>query len=436
MMDERGTITSHIYDESDPSVRGARIDFDYVRLRVILEEIIAHLTGKSADLLSFEDVRRKLKAGDAIAQGLKDIPLDAIVGSVGRYADFTRSFLPRQDSDRDRWARVKAATNGLVGLPPIEVYQIGQVYFVLDGHHRVSAARELGATHIQAYVTEVHTKVPLSPDIQPDDLIYKAEYADFLKHTHLDKLRPDVDLSVSAPGRYRILEDQIEMHRQLMSHQQERGISYEEAVSHWYDKVYLPVMGAIRTSGILQEFPGRTETDLYVWMSKHRAALEKELGWEVTPEAVANDLVTRFGPRLQRIAARLSEKIFHTVTPDELEAGPPPGQWRREQLVTHHNDRLFTDILVSINGEESGWHVLEQALEVARREGGRLHGLHVVSSAIQKEDKVAQTVQAKFNRHCQAANIPGELMIEVGEVERKICERARWTYHLNNQWVS
>ena len=91
-MDERGTITSHIYDESDPSVRGAMVDFDYARLRVILEEIIAHLTGKSADLLSFEDVRRKLKAGDAITQGLKDIPLDAIVGSVGRYADLPAAF--------------------------------------------------------------------------------------------------------------------------------------------------------------------------------------------------------------------------------------------------------------------------------------------------------------------------------------------------------
>jgi hypothetical protein len=83
------------------------------------------------------------------------------VGSVGRYDDFTRSFLPRRDSDAGRWARVKAATLDLTGLPPIEVYQIGQAYFVLDGNHRVSVARQLGAPTIQAYVTEVPDQSPL-----------------------------------------------------------------------------------------------------------------------------------------------------------------------------------------------------------------------------------------------------------------------------------
>jgi hypothetical protein len=141
-----------------------------------MELVLAHLIGESAELLCYDDVRQQLKAVGGAHRGLHDIPLGATVGSVGRCADFSRSFLPLRDEDQQRWIRVKTAVADLTGLPPIEVYRVGEVYFVFDGNHRVSVARQLGAPYIQAYVTEVHTKVPLSPD----DLIIKTEYADFL----------------------------------------------------------------------------------------------------------------------------------------------------------------------------------------------------------------------------------------------------------------
>ena len=414
-------------EQSFPSLWSAMQDFRRARRQAALEQIMARLTGRSADLLSYEEVHRKLKAKGGGRRELKEIPLDAIVGSVGRYADFTRSFLPRQDSDQERWARVKVKVTDLGGLPPIEVYQIGEAYFVLDGNHRVSVARQVGAPTIQAYVTEVRTKVPLSPDTQPDDLISKAEYADFLELTHLDELRPEADLSVTAPGQYQVLEEHIEVHRYFMGLEQEREIPYEEAVGHWYDEVYWPVVQVIRERGILRDFPGRTETDLHLWVSEHRAALGQELGWEIGTEAAAADLAAQFSPRPQRVVARVSEKLLDAVTPDELQAGPPPGQWRREQLAAHHDDRLFADILVPVSGEEVGWHALEQALVVARREGAQLHGLHVVPSEVQRDSEETQAVQAEFNRRCEAADIPGELVLAVGEVPREICERARWT---------
>ena len=414
-------------DRSPSSFVAAVNDFHRARRKAALQSIMARLTGKSADLLSFEDVRQKLKAGGTTPRELKDIPLDAIVGSVGRYTDFTRSFLPRQDSDQERWARVRVAATGLVGLPPIEVYQIGQAYFVLDGNHRVSVARQLGATYIQAYVNEIRTKVPLSPEVQPDDLILKAEYADFLERTRLHKLRPEADLNVTVSGQYRALEEHIETHRYFMGLGQEREVPCEEAVGHWYDEVYLPVVQVIRERGILRDFPGRTETDLYVWVSEHRAVLEQALGWEIGPEAAATDLAAQFSPRPQRVVARFGERILDAVTPDEFEAGPPPGQWRSEQLEACEYDRLFADILVPVSGEEIGWHALEQALEVARREGAQLRGLHVVSSEIQKDSEEVQAVQAEFNRRCEAAGILGELAVVVGGVARKICERVRWT---------
>ena len=98
------------------------------------------------------------------------------------------------------------------------------------------------------------------------------------------------------------------------------------------------------------------------------------------------------------------------MMPDGLKAGPPPGQWRGEQLEACQYDRLFADILVPISGQEMGWQALEQALEVARREGARLRGLHVVSSEAQRDGEEAQAVRAEFNRRCEAAGIPGELL--------------------------
>jgi nucleotide-binding universal stress UspA family protein len=403
-------------------------DFHNARRQATLEKIFARLRGKSADLLCYEDVRQKLKARKIKGRVLKDIPLDAIVGSVGRCADFTRGFLPRHATDEQRWTRIEMAMNdwGGPGLPPIEVYQIGEAYFVLDGHHRVSVAHRLGATHIQAYVTEIHTRVPLSPDIQPDDLIVKAEYAAFLELTHLDELRPEADLSVSVPGQYRALEEHIEVHRYFMGLEQEREIPYEEAVAHWYDTVYLPVVEIIRERGTLRDFPDRTEADLYLWLSEHRAALADELGWDIRPEAAAADLAAQFSPKPQRVVARLGERLLSAVTAGELEAGPPAGQWRREQWVARREDRLFNAILVAVNGEETGWQALEQALEIAQREEAQLRGLHVVSSDVQKDSDKAQAIQAEFNRRCEMAGASGALAIEVGIPARKICQRAQW----------
>ncbi len=416
-----------VTNENSAGFASALRDFQEARRRASMEAIVARLRGRSVDLLSYEDVRQKLKAGGSAARGLQEISLDAIIGSVGRYTDFTRSFLPRRDSDQQRWARVKAMVSEPRGLPPIEVYQIGEAYFVRDGNHRVSVARELGTPYIQAYVTEVHTKVPLSPDDQPDDLILKAEYADFLEHTQLNRLRPETDLSVTVPGEYETLEEHIEVHRYFMGIDQQRAIPYEEAVTHWHDEVYLPVLQAIQERGILRDFPERTGTDLYLWVLEHRAALEEKLGWEIKPEAAATSLAANSSSRPQRLVARVGEKLLDAVTPDELDAGPSPGEWRREHLPAVSDDHLFADILVPVSGQEIGWHALEQALQIARREEGRLLGLHVVAAEAQKTSQQAKAAQAEFDRRCQAAGVPGKLAIEVGGIARRICERNRWT---------
>jgi nucleotide-binding universal stress UspA family protein len=402
-------------------------DFHQARRQAALERITSLLTGKSIDLLSYDDVRDKLKARESASEQLKEISLDAIVGSVGRYSEFTRSFLPRENSDEGRWAKVAVAMTDFKGVPPIEVYQIGDAYFVLDGNHRVSVARQLGAEKIQAYVTPVHAKVPLSPDDDPDDLIIKAEYTDFLERTQLDRVRPQADLTVTAPGKYPILEKHIEVHRHFMGLEQQREIPYQEAVAHWYDEVYRPVVDLIRQQGLLRDFPDRTETDLYIWIAEHRGRLEEELGWEIPTGAAAADLRDRFSPRFRRVLGRVTRRFRNLITPSQLKTGPPAGQWRRQRAAERGKGRLFADILVAVNGEETGWHALDQALLVARREGAGLRGLHVVPEEAEEQGESIRAIEEAFYRRCQDAGVVGQLAVDTGEVWHRICQRARWT---------
>jgi nucleotide-binding universal stress UspA family protein len=401
-------------------------DFRSARGKANLEKIFARFSKRSINLLPYEEVVKKLRAVESGKIELKEIPLDAIVGSVGRYSDFTRSFLPQHDSDEGRWTRVHVAMMKDAGLPPIEVYQIGEAFFVLDGHHRVSIARQMNSPSIEAYVRKVQTKVPLSPEDQPDDIILKSEYTNFLDHTQLDRLRPDAHLEVSELGQYEVLIEYISVHRYFMGIDQNREVSYEEAVEHWHDEIYFPVVKIIRERGILRDFPGRTETDLFLWISKHRAALEESLEWEIDPDTAAKDLVDEISPDPARAASRLGKKVLDIVTPDSLESGPTTGVWRKEHVSSRRRDRLFFDVLAPVSGEEPGWYALEQAYQVVRKEGGRLRGLLVVSSETEKEAEYAQEIQGEFQQRCQQAGVEGSLAIETGTIARKICERARW----------
>jgi len=398
-------------------------DFRRARSRANLKEIVARFTGESIDLLSYEEVRKQLHALGSSDRGLQDIPLDAIVGSVGRYTDFTRDFLPREGTDVFRWARIKMAASGLVGLPPIEVYKVGEAYFVKDGNHRVSVARQIGAKSIQAYVNEVVTRVPLSADDQPDDIILKAEYVKFLEKTRLDVLRPTADLSVTVPGQYPMLIEHINVHRYFMGLNQKREIPYDEAVTDWYDTVYLPVIRSIQELGILHYFADRTETDLYLWISEHRASLQQELGWDIKPEVAVQDLIHQVRTEPEPIVTR----IVDILSQGKLESGPPPGQWRKEARAIHRQDQLFMDILVPVSGAENGWWALEQALAVAQLEDAHLLGLHVVANEALKESEIARAVQIEFNRRCAERGVPGSLAITSGEIARQIATQARLT---------
>jgi hypothetical protein len=268
--------------------------FQKARMQAFWQEAWALLRGKSIDLLRFEEVKHRLRLRDERYLGLKEIELDKIVGSVGRYKDFTRSFLPRTNAVRSRWQRLDAMAHGPEGFPPIEVYKIGDVYFVIDGNHRVSVARALGAKTIEAYVTELPTAVPLEPDTKPDDLLIKEGYADFLRETKLDKIRPGSQVILTEPARYRQLIEHISVHRYFKGLEQQREVSWEGAVASWYDNVYMPMIELIRRYDMLSQFPGRTEADLYAWLIRHQEALRLHLGGEaITAEETVEDFLKK-----------------------------------------------------------------------------------------------------------------------------------------------
>jgi nucleotide-binding universal stress UspA family protein len=377
-------------------------DFQTARQRAAIQEVLARITGRPNELLSYEEVAEKLKLRVRTERGIKHIPLDAIVGSVGRYTDFTRTFLPRRTEDKDRWTGVRMAFQE-IGSPPIDVYQVGDVYFVIDGNHRVSIARQEGARTIEAHVIEVKTHVPLTPDIRAEDLIIKAEYAEFLDYTRIMNLRPNVDLSVTIPGQYQKLMEQICAQECLLEKNNEQEIIFQDAVTTWYDNIYIPLAEAIRDRGLLRWFPNRTITDLYIWISENRSALEKELGWEIGSDIAATNLI---------LEGNVKSQI---------------GEWRKARLSTRYTDHLFADILVPLSGGEASWASLEQAVLLAQRENAMIRGLHIVASREKVQSPEALAVQARFNQRCQEADVKGSLVIEAGDITSKIRERTAVT---------
>lgn len=282
-------------------------DFERARRKAFWRRLAAGVLRRNNRLLPFEETRRHLRAHVQHEGGLRAVPIEQIVGSVGRYHDFDRAFLPRRTTTRGRWLSIDRAYYEDVALPPIELYKLGETYFVKDGNHRVSVAREQGQAFIDAYVLEVHAPVPVSNLADLEAWIRKQDGLDFLARTHLLELRPAASVELTLPGQYEKLLEHIEVHRWLLGTEQERCVSWSEAVESWYDRVYGEVVAAVRESGVLRDFPGRAEADLYLWLIEHRWFLQQagQLEPERSMQDVARAYAAAYSPRLVRRLARV-----------------------------------------------------------------------------------------------------------------------------------
>jgi hypothetical protein len=286
-------------------------DFDRAHRWAFFQDVLSAMRYQPADLLPFEVVQEKLELGHKSYLGLQQIPLNKIVGSVGRYEDFTRSFMPRKTHTRPRWENVEALAEQS-GWPPIELYKVSDTYFVRDGNHRVSVARQLGMDTLEAEVWEYPTRVPLETDDDLDDLIVRAEYLEFLGDTKLDQLRPQQRIILTLPGGYWELEESIAVHRHWERIDNGRDLSWPEAVTDWYDHVFLPLVEKIQAEEILVYFPGRTAADLVVWVLRHWEKLERNFGGgEIPSDEAVEDFAERTRANLfRRLLAWIERRVM------------------------------------------------------------------------------------------------------------------------------
>jgi len=271
-----------------------------------MSDLIRPLLGRPVDLVPFAAVREHLGLHSFVDRGVRDVELDRIVGSLERSRDFNRAFLPREERLRDRWMDVLELAEGPRGFPPIDLYQVGEVYFVVDGHHRVSVARTVGAATIEARVREYLTPVEFGPDADLEALarrIRERGRAEFLAATGIEPALAD-EFSASDVDAYPRLIEHIGVHRYFLGLEQARDVSWPEAVASWRESVYRPMVEAIRRCGVLEDFPGHTETDLYLFTMDHLHALRQRFGSDVPPERGVEELERRAPKRRRRRARR------------------------------------------------------------------------------------------------------------------------------------
>jgi len=265
----------------------AKADYERARFKAFLNRVWGALSGQRTTLLSYDEIKEKLRIGGPIYRGIKTVRVDQIAGSLNRYHEFDRVFLPASDTLATRWQRVNRAFYEEISLPPVVLYKVGQVYFVVDGHHRVSVAREQGQAEIEAEVRECATRVNITPDIKPEDMVILESKVHFLERTALDDLKRDANIRLTIPDGFDRMLEHIAVHRYFMGLDLKRDISEQEAVIDWYDCVYMPIIQVIRDTNILDEFPSKTEGDLYLWVLDHQHYLEAEEGLPLQPPEAA-----------------------------------------------------------------------------------------------------------------------------------------------------
>ncbi|MCL4385939.1 MAG: hypothetical protein M1479_07170 [Actinobacteria bacterium] len=272
--------------------------FENAKFVSLLKNLKYILIGKNNELLSFEKIKKDFGLYKQNYSGIVSVPIDKIVGSFDRYKDFDKFFLPKKDHLQYRWAKIHNLLVKDIILPPVKLYKVSDIYFVVDGNHRVSVSKKLGIKYIDAEVTEFLTDAILTKDMDPKDIFIQAEKEKFLNLTDLRNKRPDaVKIRVTTPGQYDILLNQIKKLMVQLNESKKDGeklITFQEAALIWYDKIYLPAIEIIKSYGILEKFPNRTKTDLYIWINEHKRYLTLKYGREVVIKFAANDLINRY----------------------------------------------------------------------------------------------------------------------------------------------
>src|ERR687897_604954 len=292
---------ARLTDLMDPNEQADK-DFSRARRRAFLKRVGAYLRKDPASnqLLSFAEARSTLGAVEQAYLVLRVMPAAKIVGSVGRHRDFDRAFLPSKPSLGGRWKKIDQAVRRAEELPPVSLYKIGDAYFVKDGNHRVSVARQQGIEMIDAEVVELRSRVPVDSALTARDLLHKLEHRHLLERLPIDRVLPEIEVEFSDVADYRRLATYIEAHGFRVSQLWKRYVSPEEVLRDWYEYDYCPIAEMIREEHILDSFPDRTELDLYLWIVYHRERLAREPRKEKTSPQATRATTLKSSPRRRR----------------------------------------------------------------------------------------------------------------------------------------
>ncbi len=266
--------------------------FERARKKAFLNEIISNLLNKENELIQLDEIKYLVPPKAMVYRGIKSIPIDKIVGSEGRYRDFDRDFLPRQDKTKERWANIEVAKEKNLTLPPISVYKIGDYYVVRDGNHRVSVAKELGQEFIDAEITELFTPVKIE-DFSQKGLLIAESYNYFLEKTRFKDVLPNVEIKFSNPWSYYILIEHLNTYKYFLSEKSKREVTLPEAIKSWYYELYLPLIKIIKRKKILRYFQEREEGDFYIWIMDHWHYL-KSNNKEIPLEEAVEDYYNKY----------------------------------------------------------------------------------------------------------------------------------------------
>jgi hypothetical protein len=302
---------------SDHYAARAAEDFNKARNRELFGRILSLLKNETDNLLSLQEVKALLRPSSETYRGLRVVPIEKIVGSEGRYRDFNRYFLPRHNRLKGRWVRVDTAHHQDVVLPPVTLYEIGGVYFVRDGNHRVSVGKLQGVEFIDAEVISLGSQVSLKPGMTREQLreaVIDLEREEFFKQTRLNELRPEVRLDFTTTGRYDELIRHINGHKYFLNLSENEEITFQEALLSWYDTVYKPIVDLIEEERLLKAFPGRTASDLYVWIVRRWDELKKRYGQTFPLEQAARDYTERYGQPARGVLAAVSRFLNSLLT--------------------------------------------------------------------------------------------------------------------------
>ena len=208
---------------------------------------------------SFKDQQKKEAAFDSRDRGVRTVALKQIVGSVGRYHDFDDQFRFKQQGSSERYEWIKNAMRGGLALKPVELFEIKDEYYVLDGNHRIAAAKEMGHDEILAHIVEF---IPSKKTLQ--NMLYR-ERAEFADSTQLP-----AGINLTEVSQYAYLIEQISEHQQYMQNHKKTAFSFEKAALDWYRTIYRPLCTIIQRSKLMDSFPERSVADLYAYVTFHQ----------------------------------------------------------------------------------------------------------------------------------------------------------------------